>query len=127
MNPRRGFYSVLFLVSKKDGGQRPVINLIALNQFVQAQHFKMEGVHTLKEILKPGDWLAKVNLKDALFTIPIHVAHRKYLRFTFQEKVYEFNCLPFSLSSAPWVFYQDSKTSYSTFTGAGSAVDSIHR
>lgn len=89
---------------KKDGGQRPVINLKALNQFVQAQHFKMEGVRTLKEILKPGDWLAKVDLKDAFFTIPIHVTHRKYLWFMFQGKVYEFNCLPFGLSSAPWVF-----------------------
>lgn len=51
------FYSNLFLVPKKDGGQRPVINLKALNQFVQTQHFKMEGIHTLKDILKPGDWL----------------------------------------------------------------------
>ena len=89
---------------KKEGGQRPVINLKVLNQFVQAQHFKMEGVHTLKVILKPGDWLAKVDLKDAFFTIPIHVAHRKYLQFTFKGKVYEFNCLPFGLLSAPWVF-----------------------
>ena len=104
LNPQGGFYSVLFLVLKKDGGQRPVINLKALNQFVQAQHFKMEGIHSLKEILKPGDWLAKVDLKDAFFTIPIHVAHRKYLWFTLQGKVYEFNCLPFGLSSAPWVF-----------------------
>ena len=104
VNPQGWFYSVLFLVPKKDGGQRPVINLKALNQFVQAQHFKMEGVHSVKEILKPGDWLAKVDLKDAFFTIPIHVAHRKYLWFTFQGKVYEFNCLPFGLSSAPWVY-----------------------
>ena len=52
----------------------------------------------------PGDWLAEVDLKDAFFTIPIHLAHRKYLQFTFQGKVYELNCLPFSLLSAPWVF-----------------------
>ena len=83
MNPQGGGYSVLFLVPKKDGGQCPVINLKALNQFVQAQHFKMKGVHSLKEILKPRDWLAKVDLKDAFFTIPIHLAHRKYIRFTF--------------------------------------------
>ena len=29
---------------------------------------------------------------------------RKYLRFTFQGETYQFNCLPFSLSPAPWVF-----------------------
>ncbi len=40
---RGGFYSTLFLVPKKDGRQRPVINLKALNQYVQTYHFKMEG------------------------------------------------------------------------------------
>ena len=102
--PSAGFYSTLFLVPKKDGGQRPVINLKALNQFVRAQHFKMEGIHTLKDLLKPGDWLAKIDLKDAFFTIPIHPGHRRYLRLTFEDRVYQFNCLPFGLSSAPWVF-----------------------
>ena len=103
-NPRGGFYSNVFLVPKKDGGQRPVINLKALNQFVATRHFKMEGIHTLKDLIKPGDWMAKIDLKDAFFTIPIHTSQREYLRFKFQDKVYQFNCLPFGLSVAPWVF-----------------------
>jgi len=104
IHPLEGFYSNLFLVPKKDGGQRPIINLKALNQFVQKQHFKMEGIHNLKHLLQPGDWLGKVDLKDAFFTIPIHAHHRKYLRFMFQGKAYQSTCLPFGLSSAPWVF-----------------------
>ena len=102
--PHGGFYSNLFLVPKKDGRQRPVINLKALNCFIQPQHFKMEGIHTLKELMKPGDWFAKLDLKDAYFTIPMHSSQRKYLRFVLQGKTYEFHCLPFGLSSAPWVF-----------------------
>ena len=51
--PVGGFFSTLFLVPKKDGGQRPVINLKALNNFVRAPHFKMEGIHTLKTLLQP--------------------------------------------------------------------------
>ena len=62
-----GFYSNLFLVPKKDGGQRLVINLKALNRFVQNEHFKMEDIHTVKDLLRQGDWLAKVDLKDAFF------------------------------------------------------------
>ena len=53
----RGFYSSLFLVPKKDGGMRPVINLKCLNEFVAPQHFKMEGLHTLKDLLRKYDWL----------------------------------------------------------------------
>ena len=102
--PQGGFHSNLFLVPKKDGGQRLVINLKALNQFVQPQHFRMEGLHTLKDLLKPGDWMAKVDLTDAYFNIPMHKTQRKYLRFVWSGETYQFNCLPFGLSSAPWVF-----------------------
>ena len=52
-NPRGGFYSNLFLVPKKDGGQRPVINLKALNSFVHTEHFKMEGIRALKDLINP--------------------------------------------------------------------------
>ena len=104
MEVMKPVYSVLLLVPKKDGGQCPVIKLKTLNQFVQAQHFKIEGIHSLKEILKPRYGLARVGLNNAFLTIPIHVAHKKYLRFTFQRKVYKFNCLLFGLSSALWVF-----------------------
>ena len=102
--PMGGFYSTLFLVPKKDGGVRPVINLKQLNAFLEVPHFKMEGIQTLKSLLKRGDWLVKVDLKDAYFSIPISREHRKYLCFAVGNNTYQFNCLPFGLASAPWVF-----------------------
>ena len=100
----QGFYSQLFLVPKKDGGQRPVINLKKLNSFTRTEHFKMEGIHILKDLLKPGDWMAKVDLKDAYFMVPMAQEDKKFLRFRWKGRSYQFNCLPFSLSPAPWVF-----------------------
>ena len=100
----QGFHSSLFLVPKKDGGMRPVINLKSLNEFVAPQHFKMEGLHTLKDILKQNDWLTKVDLKDAFFMVPMHDSCRPALRFSVLNRLFQFTCLPFGLSCAPWVF-----------------------
>ena len=46
----------------------------------------------------------KVDLKDAYFSIPIDREHWKYLCFKLGAKTYQFTCLPFGLTSAPWVF-----------------------
>ena len=40
-------------------------------------HFKMEGSHMLKDILKQGDWMTKVDLKDAYFMVPVATNQRQ--------------------------------------------------
>ena len=99
-----GFYSTIFLVPKKNGQMRPVINLKNLNQWVEAPHFKIEGIATLKDLLRLGNWMVKVDLKDAYFTIPNHHLHQQLLRFTVKGMSYQFTCPPFGLSCAPWTF-----------------------
>lgn len=45
---QESFYSNFYLVSKKGGQIRPVINLKKLNEWVAPRHFKMESMGTLK-------------------------------------------------------------------------------
>ena len=47
----------MFLVAKKDDRLRPVINLKELNISVKTEHFKMEGIHMLKDLLKAEERL----------------------------------------------------------------------
>ena len=100
----KGFYSNMFIVPKKDGGQRPVINLKQLNRYVKSEHFKMEGLHTVKALLRKHDWMAKVDLKDAFFMVPVAPQFRQYLLFKLGKRIFQFNCLPFGLCTAPRVF-----------------------
>ena len=47
--------SNLFLVPQKYEGNRPVINLKPLNTFIPYSHFKMDGLHLLKDLLIEND------------------------------------------------------------------------
>ncbi len=64
----------------------------------------MEGFSTVRHTVRKGDWLAKLDLKDAYLTVPIFEGHRKFLRFQWGRNLFEFVSLPFGLSSAPWAF-----------------------
>ena len=105
-----GFYSSLFVIPKKLGRLRPIINLKPLNQFhfflffILFEHFKMEGIETLREIVRPGDVMVSLDLKDAYLAVPIAPSHQKYLRFIWRGVHYQFTCLPFGLGPAPRVF-----------------------
>ena len=89
------FISTIFLVPMKTGDFRPVINLKSLNQFVEKIHFKMENIRMALNSISPGDFMVCIDLKDAYFSVPIFQPHRKYLRFFWNFKRYEFTCLPF--------------------------------
>ena len=66
------FTSTLLLVEKENGKFRPVINLWGLNLFLGKESFKMEGLQVVRSLLQNGDFMMKVDLKDAYYAIPIH-------------------------------------------------------
>ena len=99
-----GFYSNIFLVRKASGGWRPVIDLKNLNAHIHAPHFRMFMTNSVLSSIRKGYYAFKIDLQDAYFHIPIHPSCRKYLRFTFENKVYQFQVLPFGLNTALQVF-----------------------
>ena len=99
-----GFYSRLFLVTKKTGVFRPVIDLSILNTFLIIPHFKMETNRSIRQCILPDMWVTSLDLTDAYFHIPIAPSCRKYLRSVLDNVVYQFRALPFGLSTALLVF-----------------------
>ena len=53
-----GFYTRFFLVTKKDGGWRPVLNLKPLNRYLRYTKFTMETQNSILRVLSKGQWLA---------------------------------------------------------------------
>ncbi len=92
------------MVPKRDGGLHPILDLRPINRALCKRPFRMI---TLKQILaqiRPGDWFASVDLKDAYFHIQIAPHHRWFLRFAFEGTAYQFSVLPFGLALAPRTF-----------------------
>ncbi len=92
------------MVPKRDGGLRPILDLRPINRALCEHPFRMI---TLKQILaqiRPGDWFASVDLKDAYFHIQIAPHHRRFLRFAFENTAYQYSVLPFGLALAPRTF-----------------------
>ena len=64
----------------------------------------MEDIQTLKDIIHPRDYMVKLDLKDAYFSVPVADNDRKYLRFKWAGECMRTHAFPFGLTSAPWIF-----------------------
>ncbi len=73
----------IFLVPKPDGTFSMILNLKKFNDYVTYQHFKMDGLSVIADLMSPNCFMASLDFKDAYYCIPIAKYHRKYLRFQF--------------------------------------------
>jgi hypothetical protein len=99
-----GLYSTYFLVTKKDGGLRPILDLRGLNRFLKVLRFHMLRTAEVLRTAARGEWFTSVDLKDSYFHVPIAAHHRQFLRFAFQGRLFQFKMLPFGLSFSSRVF-----------------------
>lgn len=80
------------------------MDLKRLNLYVHLESFKMESLHTIIQMVQPGDWMVSVDLQDACFHVPILPAFQKYLRVAVGPMHLQFQCLPFGLCTSPRIF-----------------------
>ncbi|KAL0152850.1 hypothetical protein M9458_051844, partial [Cirrhinus mrigala] len=99
-----GFYSRYFIVPKKDGGLRPILDLRLLNRSVLRLKFRMLTVRQVVSQIRSEDWFVTIDLKDAYFHVSILPQHRKFLRFAFRGEAYQYRVLPFGLALSPRTF-----------------------
>ena len=97
-----GLWSTFFSVAKKNTTKmRGCLDLRPLNRHLRYEHFKMEGLHTVRDLLRRRDYMAKVDLSDYFVHLPIKPEDRQYFRFMWQGKKYQCTAMPFGLAPAP--------------------------
>lgn len=99
-----GYLSPIFLRKKPNGSNRLIFNLRHLNTYVYPPKFRLISLSKVSQTLQQGDYLVKIDISNAYYHIPIQESHRRYLSLAFNGKIYNMNCLPFGLSSAPSIF-----------------------
>ena len=64
----------------------------------------MESFEDVFKIIKKDAWMARVDLKDSFFTVPVHILHQKYSKFDWFNRFYKFLGMPNGYSDAMKTF-----------------------
>ena len=106
--------SPLGLVPKHDGGWRRIHDLSyppgrSVNESIPdsasaIQYTSMDNILDLIRTSGQGCYIIKRDIKDAFRNIPVAPADRPLLAFSWDSKTYMECCLPFGLTTAPFIF-----------------------
>ena len=77
-----GLWSTFFPVPKKGTDKmRGCIDLRKSNEHIEYEHFKMEGLHTIQQLIRRNNYITKVDLSDFYMHFLFGKADRRYMRF----------------------------------------------
>ena len=96
--------SRVFIVPKKNGKNRMIIDLSRLNKYIKKVSFKMEDKKDIQSLIEENDFLASIDLTDAFLSISLHESSKKFVVFEIDGQRYCYNRLVFGLTSSPRIF-----------------------
>ena len=80
-----------FPVAKKEpNAWRGCLDGRPVNELLEHQHFKMEGIQTVRDLIRCDDWMTTVDITEAFPHLAIHPADRQYLRFVWNGVHYQY-------------------------------------
>ena len=106
----KGFKTPIFLVNKKDGTYRPVMNFKdTLNKVLKnPDPFPMPSVDQIFSAIKPGNkFFSSFDLAKGYWQIEIHEDDRHKTSFYWNGKNYQFKRLPFGMTSSGNTFSRE--------------------
>lgn len=93
------YSSPAFLVPKPNGKQRMVIDYRKINKLIDGEAYPLPNVDTSFHWFNKARYFTVLDLNAAYHQIPLSKNSRKYTAFCTPTHLYEYNRLPFGLST----------------------------
>ena len=93
-----------FLVPKKTGGYRLVINLRPLNPHCTTRSCRYEGLKVLQSIATEDAYMFSMDLQDGYHCLSIRPQDRRYVTFELEGELFQCAALPFGWCNSPYYF-----------------------
>jgi hypothetical protein len=104
------FLSPTFIVPKKRGEWRKVMDCREINSFIRDQTFQMEDWRTAQQLIECNQWAVSIDITKAYHHVPVSTEMRSYLAFGYAGEYYQYYGMPFGIKTAPRIFTQIMKT-----------------
>ena len=88
---------MVFLIAKKTGGFRLILDMSKLNDFLVVKSFSIDTVQVIRGAVEPGIWGVSID-------IPVAERHTHFLAFEVGSQKYRYVVFLFGLSPIPQVF-----------------------
>ena len=92
--------SPLFMVKKKDGTLRPVVDYRKLHKVTKSDPFPMPRIDDLIDGLSSARYISTLDLTKGYWQVPVEEKSRAKTAFVAPMGKYEFNVMPFGLKGA---------------------------
>jgi hypothetical protein len=96
--------SPIVLVKKKNGEWRFCVDFRQLNERLIPDHYPLPLIRDVHDSLRGASVFSTFDLKSGFWQIPLHENDKHKTTFVIPGGTYEFNVMPFGLSTAPSLF-----------------------
>ena len=94
------------IVDKKDESKRFCVDFRALNRITKANSYPLPLIDDILALLCKAKYFSSLDLKSGYWQVLVEDNDREKTAFTCHRGLFQFNVMPFGLTTAPGVFHK---------------------
>ncbi|GFX29775.1 hypothetical protein TNCV_4749041 [Trichonephila clavipes] len=119
------YASPIVMVKKKDGSSKMCIDYRKLNQKLVNDKFPLPLIEDVLDTLQEVKVYSTLDLRNGFFHVDVDEDCRKYTSFIVPDGQFEFNKVPFGLSTSPGVFQRYVSSIFRDLTRKGIVISCL--